>query len=51
MTDPAAQRTLLQELDLRQDEVLSQLDELNLRIERLLNECLPSRPTATDEAA
>lgn len=38
MTDAHAQRTLLDELDARQDEVLDQLDELNLRIESVLKD-------------
>jgi hypothetical protein len=33
----------LDELDQRQDEVLAQLDELNTRIENLLQECLANR--------
>lgn len=38
MPDPAGQPTLLEELDERQDEVLTQLDDLNARIEKLLEE-------------
>jgi hypothetical protein len=37
-TAPADKRTLLDELDARQDEVLLQLDELNAQIEKLLAE-------------
>jgi hypothetical protein len=33
---PLVQTTLLDELELRQDEVLQQLDELNIRLEMLL---------------
>lgn len=41
MTTPVAEkRTLLEELDARQDEVLEQLDQLNARIEAVLSECL-----------
>ncbi len=35
----SSSQTLLEELDLRQDEVLAQLDALNLRIEQVLREC------------
>lgn len=35
--------TLLEELEMRQNEVLDQLDELNRRVECLLNECLQTR--------
>ena len=40
MTDSAStsQPSFLDELDARQDEVLRQLDELNARLEKLLNE-------------
>jgi hypothetical protein len=47
MTDPHSQRTLLEELDARQDEVLDQLDELNLRVESVLKEWLGGRGDAT----
>lgn len=44
MTTPLSEkRTLLEELDTRQDEVLEQLDALNERIEALLKECLGDR--------
>jgi len=36
MSDKTAPPTLLDELDARQDEVLRELEELNLRIESLL---------------
>ncbi|MCO6455974.1 MAG: hypothetical protein J5I93_11810 [Pirellulaceae bacterium] len=39
MADPLKHRTLLEELDLRQNEVLAQLDELNARVEQLIKEC------------
>ena len=45
---PADQRTLIEELDARQDEVLAQLDELNQRIEKLLTECLADRNAPSD---
>ena len=35
-TFPVVQSTLLDELELRQNEVLQQLDELNVRLETLL---------------
>jgi hypothetical protein len=38
MTDSPHRPSLLEELDARQDEVLQQLDELNRRIEQLLQE-------------
>ena len=37
---PSEERTLLQELDERQDHVLEELTKLNQRVETLLNECL-----------
>ncbi len=43
MPDATRQCSLLDELDQRQDEVLAQLDELNTRIENLLQECLANR--------
>jgi hypothetical protein len=43
MPNPSEQTTPLDELDARQDEVIRQLDELNDRIEALLNECLGTR--------
>ena len=47
-TSPADQRTLIEELDARQDEVLAQLDELNQRIEKLVAECLADRNTSSE---
>ena len=49
MSDLPQNYTLLDELDARQDEVLAQLDELNSRVEGLLNELLGSR-LSTDAA-
>ncbi|HPM81478.1 MAG TPA: hypothetical protein PLF81_12305 [Candidatus Anammoximicrobium sp.] len=43
MPDPDRKSSLLDELEQRQDEVLAQLDQLNARIEDLLNECLQTR--------
>ncbi len=43
MPDPDRKSSLLDDLEQRQDEVLSQLDQLNARIEDLLNECLQTR--------
>jgi hypothetical protein len=45
--DAPYQRTLLDDLDERQNDVLAQLDELNTRIERVLKEHAP----ASHEAA
>lgn len=49
MADHAERRSLLQELDTRQDEVLQQLDELNARVEALLKNCLTDRARLADE--
>lgn len=43
MADLQEQRTLLEEIDERQNDVLSQLDQLNARIELLLKEIMASR--------
>jgi len=43
MPDTECKTSLLDELEQRQDEVLAQLDQLNARIEDLLNECLQTR--------
>jgi hypothetical protein len=37
------QRTLIEDLDARQDEVIARLDELNARLESLLGTCLAAR--------
>lgn len=49
MSDPLNHRTLLEELDHRQDLVLSQLDELNARVELLIRE-FTGRPESTPVA-
>ena len=54
MTDVQNQhRTMLEEIDGRQDDVLMQLDQLNARIESLLKEIMATRetdePMAEDE--
>jgi hypothetical protein len=43
--------SLLDEIDARQNEILSQLDNLNARIEQLLQEALQSRQPWQKEAA
>ena len=43
MSDHDRKSSLLEELEQRQDEVLLQLDQLNARIESLLDECLQTR--------
>jgi hypothetical protein len=43
MSDLPQETSLLAELDRRQDEVLAQLNELNERVERLLEESLAAR--------
>ena len=51
MSDPLNHRTLLEELDHRQDVVLSQLEELNARVEVLIREFtgrLESPPAAQE---
>ena len=50
MPDPQKQSTLLDELDQRQEDVLSQLDQLNAEVETLLNDCLHARNTEMSEA-
>lgn len=50
MPDPQRQCTLIEELDQRQEEVLTQLDHLNAEIENLLNGCLQARNVETAEA-
>jgi hypothetical protein len=44
MTNDAPRLSLLEELDARQNELLDQLDELNARIEQVLQECLRWKP-------
>lgn len=48
MADTQQNRSLLEEIDERQNEVLAQLDQLNARIESLLKEVLATRKN--DEA-
>lgn len=43
MAENSSEQSLLEDLDARQDEILAALDELNARIERLLNDCLAGR--------
>jgi len=43
MSEQSCRRTLLQDLDSRQDDVLRQLDDLNSRVESLLKTCLAER--------
>ncbi len=43
MTTPDAQRTLIDEIDERQDALLNDLASLNVRVEALLNDCLATR--------
>ena len=50
MSELPQESTLLAELDRRQNDVLAQLDELNDKVEHLLQECLTAR-TAELEAA
>lgn len=44
--DTASQQSLLEELDARQDEVLSQLDELAAKLDRVLADCQSLRGIA-----
>jgi len=48
MPDTTQPTSLLEDLDRRQDDVLVQLDDLNLRIEGLLKEWLSSRAAEAD---
>lgn len=43
--------SLLEEIDAQQDDLLRQLDELNHRLERLLQECTPPREEFLPRAA
>ena len=43
MSTPEAQRTLIDEIDDRQEALLNDLASLNARVEALLNECLANR--------
>jgi hypothetical protein len=44
------QRSLIEDLDARQNEVLAQLDQLNERVESLLKDWLAARDKATHSA-
>jgi hypothetical protein len=44
MSNDAPRLSLLEELDARQNELLDQLDELNVRIEQVLQDCLRWKP-------
>ncbi len=43
MSSPESQRTLIDEIDDRQEVLLNDLSTLNARVEALLNECLAAR--------
>ena len=43
MSTPESQRSLIDEIDDRQEQVLQQLAELNGRVEALLDSCLKAR--------
>lgn len=43
MSTPEAQRTLIDEIDDRQEALLNDLSSLNARVEAVLNECLAAR--------
>ena len=43
MSTPESQRSLIDEIDDRQEELLKQLAELNARVETLLDSCLKAR--------
>ena len=51
MTDPHQARTLLAELDSRQDEVLDALDGLNVRVEHLIGRVMAQRKAELAEPA
>jgi hypothetical protein len=42
---PVPPGSLLAEIDAQQDDILRQLDKLNARLEGLLQECTPAKPT------
>lgn len=44
MMDARQSASLLADLELRQDDVLKRLDDLNQRLERTLLECMGGRP-------
>ena len=43
MTSPEAERSLIDEIDDRQEALLNDLASLNTRVEALLNDCLAAR--------
>lgn len=43
MSSPDEQRTLIDEIDERQEALLNDLSSLNARVEALLNDCLAAR--------
>ena len=45
MSDTFSEGSLLAQLDAQQDEVLQKLDELNERIEQVLQDCAQNRQT------
>lgn len=47
---PAAQTSLLEELDAKQDAVIAQLDQLNRDIERVLNSLATEKQPLQDAA-
>jgi hypothetical protein len=51
MTHDAPRQTLLEELDLRQNELLDELERLNQRIEQVLAGCLSWRQTIAGSPA
>jgi hypothetical protein len=51
MSSDAPRLSLLEELDARQDELLTQLDCLNSRIEQILQDCLTWRENPLLHAA
>lgn len=51
MAEPTQQRSMLEEIDVRQDDVLKQLDQLNLRIETMLKELMANREVEETPAA
>ena len=50
MSSPEDQRTLIDEIDERQETLLHELDSLNARVEALLDECLAARQQERVEA-
>ncbi len=50
MSNHSSPRTLLEEIDQRQNDVIQQLDDLNVRVEALINECLRDKSAADGTA-